>query len=38
MREAAREPFEVGENPIAALVVEAVEGGREKFAVIHHET
>ena len=38
MREAAREPFEVGENPIAALVMEAVEGGREEFAVIHHET
>src|SRR4029077_16396098 len=38
MREAARHPFEVGENPIAPLVMEAVEGGGEKFAVIHHET
>src|SRR5207248_4060823 len=38
MREAARDPFEVGENAVAPLVMRAVEGVAEKFAVIHHKT
>jgi hypothetical protein len=38
MREPARDPLEVGENPIAPLVMETVEGGGEEFAVIHHKT
>ena len=38
MREAARDPFEVGENAVAPLVMQAVESGTEKFAVIHHKT
>jgi hypothetical protein len=38
MREPARDPFEVGENPVAPLIVQAAEGGTEEFAVIHRET
>jgi hypothetical protein len=38
MRKAARDPFKIGEYPIAPLVVQAVEGGTEIFAVIHRET
>ena len=38
MREAARDPLEVGENPVAPLVMQAAEGGGEEFAVIHHKT
>jgi hypothetical protein len=38
MREAARDPLEVGENPVAPLVMQAIEGGGEEFAVIHHKT
>src|SRR5437868_9942557 len=38
VREAAGDPFEVGENAVAPLVMQAVEGGTEKFAVIHHKT
>jgi hypothetical protein len=38
LREAACDPFEVGENAVAPLVMQAVEGGTEKFAVIHHKT
>jgi hypothetical protein len=37
VREAARDPLEIGENPVAPFVMQAVEGGREEFAVIHHE-
>jgi hypothetical protein len=36
MREAAGDPFEVGENAVAPLVMQAIESGTEKFAVIHH--
>jgi hypothetical protein len=38
VREPAGDPFEVGENPVAPLVMQAVEGGTEKLAVIHRET
>jgi hypothetical protein len=38
MRKAARDPLEIGEDPVAPLVVQAVEGGTEIFAVIHRET
>jgi len=38
MREPARDPFEVGEHPVTPLVMQAVEGGTEKLAVIHRET
>ena len=38
MRKAACDPFEVGEHPVAPLVMQAVEGGGEEFAVIHHKT
>jgi hypothetical protein len=38
MREPARDPFQIGKYAVAPLVVEAVEGGTEELAVIHHET
>jgi hypothetical protein len=38
MRKAARDPLKIGEDPVAPLVVQAVEGGTEIFAVIHRET
>jgi hypothetical protein len=38
MREAARDPLEIGENAVAPLVMQAAEGGVEEFAVIHHKT
>jgi hypothetical protein len=38
MREPAGDPFEVGENAVAPLVMKAVEGGTEEFAVIHRMT
>jgi hypothetical protein len=38
MRESAGNPLEVGENPIAPLIMQAVEGGREEPAVIHRKT
>jgi hypothetical protein len=38
MREPARDPFQVGEYPIAPLVMQAVEGGREKLTVIHRKS
>jgi hypothetical protein len=38
MREAAGDPFEVGENAVAPFVMQAVESGTEKFAVIHRKT
>src|SRR5713226_2988707 len=38
MREPARDPLEVGENPVAPLITQAVEGGREELAVIHRKT
>jgi hypothetical protein len=38
MREPARDPLKVGENPVAPLIVQAAEGGTEEFAVIHRET
>ncbi len=37
MRETACDPFKVGKNAVAPLVMQAVEGGTEKFAVIHHK-
>jgi hypothetical protein len=38
VRKSSRDPLEVGENAVAPLVMQAVEGGTEKFAVIHHKT
>src|ERR1700741_3946250 len=38
MREAASDPFQIGKNPVAPLVMHAVEGGLEKLAVIHRKT
>jgi len=37
VREPARDPLEVGENPVAPLIMQAVEGGREEPAVIHRK-
>jgi hypothetical protein len=37
MRESAGDPLEVGEDPIAPLIMQAVEGGREEPAVIHRK-
>jgi hypothetical protein len=30
--------LEIGEHPVAPLIMKAVEGGREEFAVIHRKT
>ena len=38
VREPARDPLEIGKDPIAPLVMQAIEGGTEELAVIHHET
>jgi hypothetical protein len=38
VRETARDPLEVGENPVAPLIMEAAEGGTEELAVIHRKT
>jgi hypothetical protein len=38
MREPAGNAFEIGEYPIAPLVVQAVESGTEELAVIHRKT
>jgi hypothetical protein len=38
MGKSSRDPLEVGENPVAPLVMQAAEGGTEKFAVIHHKS
>ncbi len=38
VRKPARNPLEVGKNPVAPLIMEAVEGGREELAVIHGKT
>src|SRR3954466_15482781 len=38
MRKPARDALEIGENPVAPLVMQAVEGGTEKLAVIHRKT
>ena len=38
MRKPARHPLEIGKYAVAPLVMQAVEGGTEEFAVIHRET
>jgi hypothetical protein len=38
MRKPARHPFEIGKNPVTPLIMQAIEGGAEEFAVIHGET
>ncbi len=38
VREPAGDALEVGENPVAPLVMQAVEGGTEELAVIHRKT
>jgi hypothetical protein len=38
MGKPACDPFEICENPVAPLVMQAVEGGTEEFAVIHRKT
>ena len=37
MRKPAGDPLEVGENPVAAFIMQAIEGGTEELAVIHGE-
>jgi len=37
MRESAGDPLEVGENPVAPLIMQAVEGGRKEPVVIHRK-
>ncbi len=38
MRETAGDAFQIGKDSIPPFVVEAIEGGTEKLAVIHHGT
>ncbi len=38
VRKPARDPLKVGENPVAPLVMQAVESGRKELAVIHRKT
>src|ERR1700757_2227760 len=38
VREPAGDTLEIGENPVAPLVMQAVEGGTEELAVIHRKT
>jgi hypothetical protein len=38
MGKPARDPFQIGENTITPLVMQAAEGVTEERAVIHHET
>ena len=38
IREAARNSLQIGENPVAPLVMQAAEGGTEELAVIHRKT
>jgi hypothetical protein len=38
MRKSACNPLEIGENAVTPLIMQAVEGGIEKFAVIHRKT
>jgi hypothetical protein len=38
MREPAGDPLEIGENPVAPLVMQAAEGGAEKLAVVHRKS
>jgi hypothetical protein len=37
MRESAGDPLEVGKDPVALLIMQAVEGGREEPVVIHRK-
>jgi hypothetical protein len=37
VREAACDPLEIGEYPIAPLVMQTVEGDSEELAVIHRK-
>jgi hypothetical protein len=37
MRESAGDSLEVGEDPVALLIMQAVEGGREEPVVIHRK-
>jgi len=38
MRKPARDAFEIGEDAITPLVMQAIEGGTEELAVIHRRT
>src|SRR5258708_11995549 len=38
VRKPAPHPLKVGENPVAPLVMQAVESGRKELAVIHRKT
>src|SRR5438309_9424610 len=38
VREATGDALEIGENPVAPLVMQAVEGGTEELAIIHRKT
>jgi hypothetical protein len=37
VREPACDPLEIGENPVAPLIMQAAEGGTEELAVIHRK-
>lgn len=36
--EATGNPLKIGENPVAALLMQAIEGTTEKLAIIHRKT
>jgi hypothetical protein len=38
VREAAGDTFEIGENTVTPLLMQAIEGGVEEFVVIHRKT
>ncbi len=38
VRKPPGDAFKIGENPVTPLVMQAVEGGAEKLAVIHRKT
>jgi hypothetical protein len=38
MRKPARDALEIGKNPVAPLIMQAIKGGTEEFAVIHGKT
>jgi hypothetical protein len=37
VREPAGDALEIGENPVAPLIMQAAEGGTEELAVIHRK-
>jgi hypothetical protein len=37
MREPSRDPLQIGEYPVAPLIMQAIECGTEELAVIHRK-